>query len=376
MSNEGHFNVGDWEDTVHYGFLKNNYRYFPFSIKMVDGRVFIWDNYSNDSSLKRGDEIISINGNSIQSIIGRMYKCISSDGNIENNLRVRLQSGFAWMYYLFEAQPEFFDLAVIKFSSQTKTKVNVEALTRSQMGSNFSSRNETKKGSEPEKKGELYDLSFQDSVAFLVLKTFDWKVVEDGKYDAKKLYKKLFTQIKENGAEVLVIDLRDNTGGRNEFAMEMIPYIIKGNDQGEVYKTSISWKVKSKTYKMPKRSRLAFDGKIFTLTNAWTYSAGASLARYLAEYGGAFSVGSETGSRYEGFAAGSKQAVNLPSSGIKVGIPRYVYVFPNSKKEIPSNRGLIPDFPTYPTLGTYMDEIDLEMQKVINLIKDCATCHL
>ena len=87
LSHEGHFSVGSWEDTVHKGFYSNTYSYLPFSVKIVGRRVFVWDNYSNDSSLQRGDEIISINGNTTLSIVERMYSCISSDGKIENNLR-------------------------------------------------------------------------------------------------------------------------------------------------------------------------------------------------------------------------------------------------------------------------------------------------
>ena len=99
------------------------------------------------------------------------------------------------------------------------------------------------------------------------------------------------------------------------------------------------------------------------------------MARYLNEYGGAYSVGSETGSRYKGFVAGSKQAVYLPNSDIKIGIPRYAYVFPDTEDIKLSNRGLIPDYPTNPTMKTHMDEMDLEIEKVKNLVEECATCH-
>jgi hypothetical protein len=78
----------------------------------------------------------------------------------------------------------------------------------------------------------------------------------------------------------------------------------------------------------------------------------------LREYGGATVVGEETGTRYEGFVAGSQETITLPHSRLQIGIPRYVNTYPGSEIQVSENRGLIPDLEKELTIKELLSEED------------------
>jgi C-terminal processing protease CtpA/Prc len=365
LANEGHFNLGDWNDVAHKGFVDNTYKYMPLSVKVISDRMFVWINSANSEELQRGDEILSINGRASADIIASMLPFIPSDGRIETYQLKNLTIGFPWMYYLYVEQPESF---VIEYERKgQRNTATIEALTREGWTANYQQR---KPATEEEATGvrEVYELEIKEGLAVLKLKDFTRSIVEKYDLEADKLYKEIFSQLRTANVSNLVIDLRGNTGGRNEFADELIPFIMKEPGKG-LFKTTESWKGKKKDYSLPKIDKLAFKGSIYALVNGRTYSAGAEVARYLKEYGKAVIIGEETGTRYEGFAAGSSQSVVLPNSQVMIGIPRYHLAFPASTYQTTTNRGLLPDHEVSYTIEDLMNEKDLEMEVALALIK-------
>jgi len=367
-SNEGHFSVGDWNDTIHSGFGNNSYSYLPLQVKILDGELYVWDSYTANQELKKGDKITSINNKKSEKIVQDLYKYIPSDGNILTHLERTLSLTFPWRYYFFIEQPKEFSIEVIPLNSMNPKKVTINALTISEMRENFKNRNEVSE--EPEKsqpENEVYTFEVSENHALLKLISFDYSRIKAQNLKSKKLYKDIFTELIKNETQNLVIDLRNNTGGRNEFAADLIPHILKGNQKGW-FKKTISWKGKEKTYKLPRKSKWAFQGKIYVLVNGRTYSSGSSTARYLKEYADAVILGEETGTRYEGFAAGSKQVILLPNSNLKIGIPRYHLKFPPSEKQTTKNRGLLPDIEINESLDDLINDKDIQMEYVLGLV--------
>lgn len=361
LGNEGHYNVGQWNDSVHVGFLDNAYRYMPLSVYVLDGHIYVKTDVSNENALQTGDEIHSINGLSVKAILDRFKHYLPVDGHIPTRLYQRLTAGFSWLYYLYIGQPEAFEIVYTPYRETQQKTVSIEALTQYQQSENYK-KNVGNVTSEPPPGpviDDYYTYEITDGTGWLNLKSFNWQLVEKFKVDAKKLYTSIFKELNEKAVKTLVIDLRDNNGGRNEFADEMLPFILKSNSKG-IYKTSISWRGKQKPFKIPSMSKYAFQGKIYVLVNAGTFSSGASLARYLREYADAVLIGSETGSRYEGFVAGSSQGIDLPNLKVRIGIPRYLTDFPPSGKQKTSNRGLMPDHTITYSIDDRIEKVDKE----------------
>ena len=99
FSNEGHFSIGNSQDTVYSGFYRNRYRYFPGQIDLYKGKVFLHSNFSEERSLKDGDEILSINQVPIEDVIAELRKYIPTDGDIVSYASSKIESGFNYRYY-------------------------------------------------------------------------------------------------------------------------------------------------------------------------------------------------------------------------------------------------------------------------------------
>ena len=149
----------------------------------------------------------------------------------------------------------------------------------------------------------------------------------------------------------------------------MIPYFISNKPEERILRTSISWEGKERVYKIPSPSGNVFRGKIYVLVNGRTYSNGHTLARYLKEFADAIIIGEETGTRYEGLAAGSSQYVILEGSGVRIGIPRYQYKFPVSSIQDTSNRGLIPDKEVTYSIQDLISKLDLHLKIAEEMIQ-------
>lgn len=217
---------------------------------------------------------------------------------------------------------------------------------------------------------DVYEFRVEGKTATLILKTFNRQIKDRFKIKPKKLYKDIFRTLKEKEVEHLILDMRDNTGGRREYAWNLLPYLLKKQQNGVVYK-NVSWKGKESKNSFPKKSKWAFEGQIYVLTNANTFSNGSVVSVYAKEYGKAIVIGEETGSRYEGFAAGSTQYVTLPHTKIRVGIPRYLFkTMQSSSRQQLKNRGVIPDYPINYTMEDLIQKRDKAMEMAKSLIKE------
>lgn len=369
MSNEGHFAMGNWEDAVHKGIPNSTYKYLPISIIIVSGKMHVWGDYSNEEPFTMGDEILSINDMAVQEILEELYQFLPTDGEITAYTNRTISIGFQWYYYFFIAQSEKFKIKFKSFEEGKIKTTTVQALYKKEQIAVYSNRYSASNAEKAEESiDDFYKLTFEKNHAFLRLKSFDYRLIDRYKLKSKKLYEYLFETIRKKNVPNLIIDLRDNTGGRNEFADDMVPFILKKEAAAPFLKKTISWEGKEKTQKFPKKHKNAFEGNIYLLVNGRTYSSGATLARYLKEFGNATVIGEETGTRYDGFAAGSKQYVRLTHSDINIGIPRYHILFPPSIKQKTNNRGLIPDHEVANTLSDLKNKKDAVLEYALTLM--------
>lgn len=368
LGNEGHTKVIDVESKLWQDFLEDRFVYLPLVVKFIGDRLFVEQVNVSTSDLRRGLEITQINGQSLAEIIDLIAENTPSDGRGETFTRLDISNGFNWRYYLFVEQPAAFELSLHDPATAESFTTTIPATTLGAMRAFRAEQPPPSSPTAPEPESNVYELRIEADHAYLRLQSFDWRRIEKENLKPKELYGDLFARVKAAGVDHLIVDLRGNTGGRNEFSTGMIPFINQTDAKG-ILKTSISWKGKSKVHKIPRPDRNVFDGRIIVLTDGKTYSAGGTLARYLKEFGRAIVVGEETGTRYEGFAAGSANEVQLPHSGLKLQLPRYHTKFPVSSLQTTSNRGLLPDHHVPPSYEDWINGTDAAYEKAISLIR-------
>lgn len=342
MANEGHFQVHNWNDKLHKGFVDNTYAFLPLQVKIISKKIYVFGDFSDEQQFDRGDEIIAINGVQTVQILDELIKHMPSDGNILTYAYRKIEDRFSWLYYMYIEQVNTFEITFLD-NSKTQKTITCNALTGADRTKNLRKFYPQSETNSLVKDEGFYSLDLYDKYAYLKLPSFDFRRINTYKVKSKKMYKGIFKELRDKEVEYLVIDLRNNTGGRNAFADDMVPFINKASISTPFLKKTISWEGKERVYKSPKPSKLSFQGNLYVLVNGKTFSAGSSLARFLKEYGKAIVIGEETGTRYEGFAAGSSQSVDLPHSGLSIGIPRYLIKYPSSSKQQTTNRGLLPD---------------------------------
>lgn len=369
LSKEGHFSLSKKE--VLQKLRAQDYAFLPLQLKVLGERIYVMRSYSNQQVLTGGEELLQINGRSAKEILDQIYKHLAADADILTYKAHKTSISFSWFYYVYVEQAATFQLTYLTTEGEEKM-ITLKALNRAEQLANLKQYHSdlvaAAKNKREKSLDDFYTLDIKNQQAHLTLKSFDFRLVNQFKLKSKTFYKSIFTEIKSQNVEDLIVDLRGNTGGRTEFARDIVPFILKSKSNDRYIRQGISKSGKKRRDKMPKSSALAFKGKIYVLVDGLTFSAGGSLARYLKEYGEATVVGEEGGARYEGFVAGSAEYVNLPHIGIVAKVPRYHTQYPVSEQQITKNRGILPDISLQASIANLLDKKDVLLEELTTVI--------
>lgn len=94
--------------------------FFPFKVAIRNDQLFVLDNYSTDTAIEKGDEIISINRDPVRNIIEKMRSCNFKDSSGENFFE--RQYGDYFYEFLFRLW-DYKDQFTITFSDKRTTTV-------------------------------------------------------------------------------------------------------------------------------------------------------------------------------------------------------------------------------------------------------------
>jgi hypothetical protein len=364
---EGHLTIGTAEDTFYRGFLKGDFKSLPLSVEFLGKRAYVWHNLSRVDVLEKGDEILSINGRSMAEIRSLIFQYTNSDGYINTFKQQRLSKELSARYFWFIEQPEEFVVEYKKRRSEATKIVRLEALTRTEMAEWFIKR--ALKKDVPKGINAVYSLALEKKLATLTLRSFNEEIIKQNDLKSYEFYERIFKRLRQNKVKHLILDVRGNIGGMKEFVDDLLAFALKKKCKG-VLRELIAWDGTKVVSTFPKRNKWFFKGTIYILTDGGTYSTAALIAQYLHDFGNAIVVGEETGSRYEGFAAGNFHYLSLPNSKIQIGIPnKWVKnTLPEPPKQ--ANRGLIPDYQVEVSIEDLLQKRDVIKEKALELIKN------
>jgi hypothetical protein len=169
----------------------------------------------------------------------------------------------------------------------------------------------------------------------------------------------VFREIRERRAEVLVLDLRFNSGGNDAACRAIIDHLtdkpyrmysrIGGRISEAFLRQTSQWYLRpfkglrlsfARSPKKPKEVANRFGGKVYALTSPYTFSAAADMAHVLKDYRLATIVGEETGGARECF--GEACGERAPNSGLGFSVSCKVFYAPIPRPD-DSKRGTVPD---------------------------------
>lgn len=372
----------------------------PLKLKFLDRKAYCIQNNSHDStSLQPGDEILSINNYSIDSLLKLSDKFSPGDGFIEVGKWRILDNVFNQFFTLYLGQPDEYRIKV-KGSDAVVKEMVIEALTLKEIESSQKRRYGEKK----ETGAKNICLKFRDgnSTALLSIKEFsDWKI--DGrKIKFKDELGKYFQEISSSRIQNLIIDLRDNDGGNEKYGLWLFSYLTDkpfiGYKQIDFRTTRFSFRKYSTTswfeYKLFKAllkhkkvndstylltndratsvqecRTYSFKGHVYVLINRGSFSTTSDFAALIDSNKLGTFVGEETGGSYLGNTSNYSFLITLPNTKVRVNIPVARYQTNVTRNES-FGRGTLPDHKVQYSIDDIIQGIDKDMEAVIALIKE------
>jgi hypothetical protein len=394
----GHTNIIPSQRYIHY-YTKNDYSHLPIEVQLLNRKLFIINNLSEDSTLLLGSELLNVNGYNSQDLIQDIFDMEGSDALNLTFKESEVTLNFRYFCSLILGMNDSYfietkdDKGAIKISQLFEKQA--DSLESSKKNITIKSKNKTKKAKEwaMQENHRRLKIDTLNKLAILRLDEF-----EGNKY--KKFYKKLFKSLDEQKTENLVIDLRDNGGGKMFDACTLLSYLIdkpfayqfkRKNNKVTFRKYLTDAKlligvmpcffslVANKTkqndstiftvsYKPQKKHH--FKGKIFVLSNGGTFSAATFVTSYLKNLANATLIGQETGGSEVGTNAMLFAFIKLPETQINVRLPLYRinYMLPLIDKG--SNRnGVQANYKIDYTIRDILEKRDKEMEKIYEILK-------
>ena len=399
-----------------------------FTSEWIGGEMVVLKNKSEHKKIRPGASIVSINDITPQALYAQYRPTLTSDGFNETYIRKgfgrRLPTYFTAafgvrdsLHYVFKQNDSLYHLwvkrkpkaekkkgqKVVKETSKDtavvakkpeKTAPKVSPLTRKERRI-FGYDPTTKECAVSLKRSEL------DSTLFVL------RVKNFSASSHRKAYPILFDSIRKMGLQTLVLDLRDNPGGRVADAVNLYRYFTDQpftllQPAAVTSKTSL-WKLgalpnmspvaypfffvgypfymaftylrtthNSKggyQYKLTGSRPVmpaaqAFTGKLYVLINGGSFSAACIESAALKQRPNTHFVGEETGGAFNGTVAGIMPVVRLPHSKISVRLG-LMHIQPVAQSEV-MGRGVFPDTPIIPTREDRVKARDVEMEWVVS----------
>lgn len=380
----------------------------PFKIKFLGNKAYVENSYCE---IKKGSEIVSINGHLILEITKEAFKLISSDGyNTSFKYRI-LESDFNSYYFLI-------------FGKTNTCKIHyTEYHTNSRKILDISTKQEDYNiGKEPNKEktfDDIYNLKvINNNTALLTVNSFDTPTKKLTKRYFKFL-KKAFKTIKKKDIKNLIIDIRENTGGNDGNDMELASYIInkpfkenkyriikhlnlvshsellspylndmlgidndtpkseiakmmnkevKNEFENKAHADGYYYLKEEKVIKRkPKKNR--FKGNIYIMTSGNVFSGGGLFSALVRDKSDAIFVGEETGGGYYRHTGSIPLIYELPYSKIPFSIFTVINEQDVDQKLFPKGTGTIPHYKVHQNPDELVNNIDAVLNKCLELIK-------
>ncbi|WP_395064452.1 S41 family peptidase [Flavobacterium sp.] len=389
-----------------------------FDFEWIYDKLYVVKNKSKDKGINLGAEVVSINKITPQEIHNKYRKTYTSDGFNTTYFSRGFSKRFSTymtseigindsLHYVFKQNDSLKNSVISRF--KTEKKVNKVAVTTIKVDAKKNKLEKKIKriyGYDELSKTYSKNLNFivQDSsVAVLKIKDFS-----KGKY--YKAYAEIFEKLKQKKTKTLIIDLRNNPGGRVEEVVELYSYLTDKEytmlqpaivtSKTSLWKLGLFSKIPTIAYPFAaafypfymgfstlrtkkdkngiytyslvgtkKRSSKSnhFSGKIYVIINGGSFSAACLLSSSLKSNKEVTFVGEETGGGFNTTVAGLLPVVTLPNSKLPLRIGLMDIKTTNQTNVI--GHGIYPDYEIKPSIQDKIEGLDTELDWIINAIK-------
>jgi Peptidase family S41 len=351
---DGHTMMLPGENAMDY-FTKNG-KFFPFFVFVNNNKLFVQLNCSPDAAIKPGTEIVSINGESSNTIINTLLSRQIRDGDNQTYPTWILNNYFKEYFSFSFGHPPAFSISYIENNAQPQIKT-VDALTKDSIRYYKQARYSTIISSPDDKQGISVAINKELKMATLTIKSFDKQILKNQyQQNFRSTIDKIFAQIKSSEISSLILDLRNNQGGDFENGRLLLAYLI--TEQIKYLENTNESKIVT-----PKENN--FKGDLYILINGGSFSNTGIVSSYLELQKRGIFIGEETGGN-KTVLNGNAADIILPNTKIACQIATEKFVIRTSTND---GHGVIPVYFITPTINDIVAHKDAEKEFAISLIK-------
>ena len=348
---DGHLSTGVAPSFAQFIHTENSY--LPLLTYVTENSIFITN--SVDNTIPPGSRLISINSHPVNAMLEKMEGYLMSDGYNNTKKALLLNQIFYFYYYLAYGYSGGFTVAYEDPSGQEKT------VALSSVKEPLINALKTPEATTPLLSFSVTD----DKIGILTIRTFSFTDLQEAKLDYPAFLEQSFRQVKKAGIKKLIIDLRDNGGGRDAYGVLLYSYLSKQPFHYYRYLEKDKKKLSGRPgLGVQDPAALHYDYPVAILTSGQTFSAAAEFCAVAYSYDRAVFIGEETGGGYEGNHSGQLIETVLPFSKVSIWIPTVKYVMEvHPPKQ--TGRGTIPTKPVQIPVEAYIHQEDKVMEAAL-----------
>lgn len=384
---------------------RTTHKIFPFLVYYDQGAVYLLKNYSDEDGLQAGDQLLTINGMAVLDIFNHFVENETRDGSNLTLPQATATEAFSRLYAAHFGNPDTYQMEV-KHADGKEESFDVAGLKLEDYKKNREKRYGKPVPSWMEVENNALLLDIEDDVATMTIRTFSPERAKKAGQKFKPFYKKAFAKIKEKNVQHLIIDMRQNGGGDPMPTIELFSYLydkpvvfyrdvtaivrklpnpdyydgdkftIKAasvlalRKRGDVYaikQNMLSSLAGMKGMKPSKPKKNRFDGEVYVLIDAGSFSATGEMAGLIKNYDRAVFIGEETGGNSKMNVSGFTPALNLPNTKVRTFVSMWMWEMNVDLEN--EDRGIIPDHPVRNTIQDELSGRDAAMEFTLDLIE-------
>jgi hypothetical protein len=357
----------------------------PLVVRVLDGKIYVLRDLSDDQGALRGQEIRTVNGLAADKIVQTMLNAVPGDGDVQT-ARLRRIGGSNFATGLIDLLGWESPYTVTFWDARQGREhaVRLEGIDAAKLVE--------------ERPKESATLTFLDDGKIADLKINRFGGTADKK-ELKVFLRESFIESARRKSTALILDLRDNGGGADDLGKLLLSFLIdepfryyddlvlNGLDfsfrtytnQQRALPADMLERQPNGKYRMVKHpnwgtqqpSKPTFTGKVYILINGNSFSTTSEFlshahARKRAEF-----IGEESGGGYYGNTSGPGAMLTLPNTKLQAYVPLMGY-YMAVRDDKAANHGVVPDHAVKYTIDELLAGSDKELALALELARKNA----
>ena len=364
--------------------------FLPFGLRFLKDKAYVFRNLSSDAGIKDGAELLAIDGTPMRDVVPALLALLPSDAGIRTSgfRRLEYPAAFGRLLALRFGRRESRRIGFRPFPGGETREITIPCITAADVVRLLSERYPATAERRP-----AYELSFEGATAVLTIRVFG-DDPDKARPRFPEFLEETFRALEERGTPGLIIDLRGNGGGFDEYGKLLFAHVMDRpflyywaletkKDRYDLFRFTDESAASAEELARPlrKNARGGFDvtghpnrglqtprkprfaGRVAILIDGGSFSTTGETTSLFHYHKKAVFFGEECGSGYYGSTSGFMVTATLPNTRIQIRVP--LVLCRMAVDGYPKDRGIVPDFPVTPTIEDLLAGRDPVMARAL-----------